>query len=211
MECQKITNLLGITLNEVPIFLTKKLVEVHDQSGSAENRYKPSKQIRFKTSILLSDLCNFNDAYIVVKRDVTLTKTDGRRFTDIRNRFLAFQNNTPITNCISKINNVLIDNAEDLDVVMSMYSLIEYSKNYRKTTRSLWNYYTDEPNNPPLNPSVANNPPTVNYNADHITNSESFKYKISITGKTSNANEDDGKDTEQGNTNTKRNLEIVVP
>ena len=201
MECQKITNLLGITLNEVPIFLTKKLVEVHDQSGSAENRYKPSKKIRFKASILRSDLCNFRDAYIVVKGDVTLTKTDGRRFTDIRNRFLAFQNNTSITNCISKINNVLIDNAEDLDVVMSMYSLIEYSKNYRKTTKSLWNSYTDEPNNPP----------TVNFNADHITSSESFKYKISITGKTSNVNEEDGKDTEQGNTNTKRNLEIVVP
>ena len=211
MECQKITNLLGITLNEVPIFLTKKLVEVHDQSGSAENRYKPSKKIRFKASILRSDLCNFRDAYIVVKGDVTLTKTDGRRFTDIRNRFLAFQNNTSITNCISKINNVLTDNAEDLDVVMSMYSLIEYSKNYRKTTKILWNSYTDEPNNPPLNPPVGNNPPTVNFNADHITNSESFKYKISITGKTSNANEEDGKDTEQGNTNTKRNLEIVVP
>ena len=55
MECQKITNLLGITLDEVPRFLTKKLVEVHDQSGSAEDRYKPSKQIRFKTSILRSD------------------------------------------------------------------------------------------------------------------------------------------------------------
>ena len=94
---------------------------------------------------------------------------------------------------------------------MPMYSLIEYSKNYRKTTGSLWNSYTDEPNNPPLNPPVGNNPPTVNHNADHITNSESFKYKISITGKTSNANQEDGKDTEQGNTNTKRNLEIVVP
>ena len=94
---------------------------------------------------------------------------------------------------------------------MPMYSLIEYSKNYRKTAGSLWNSYTDEPNNPPLNPPVGNNPPTVNYNADHITNSESFKYKISITGKTSNANQEDGKDTEQGNTNTKRNLEIVAP
>ena len=94
---------------------------------------------------------------------------------------------------------------------MPMYSLIEYSKNYRKTTGSLWNSYTDEPNNPPLNPPVGNNPPTANPNADHITNSESFKYKISITGKTSNANQEDGKDTEQGNTNTKRNLEIVVP
>ena len=80
---------------------------------------------------------------------------------------------------------------------MPMYNLLEYSKNYRKTAGSFWNYYRDEPNNPP----------TDNYNADPITNSESFKYKSSITGKTSNANQG----TEQGNTKTKKNLEIVVP
>ena len=69
---------------------------------------------------------------------------------------------------------------------MPMYNLLEYSKNYRKTTGSLWNYYRDEPNNPPFNDD---DPPTVNYNADPITNSESFKYKSSIKGKTSNANQ----------------------
>ena len=63
---------------------------------------------------------------------------------------------------------------------MPMYNLLEYSKMYRKTTRSFWNYYSDEPNNPPLNDD---DPPTVNYNADPVTNSESFKYKSSITGK----------------------------
>ena len=84
--------------------------------------------------MLRSDLCDFSDAYIVVKGVITVTKTNGRDFIDIRNRFLAFKNNAPFTNCISKINNVLIDNAEDLDVVMSMYNLIEYSKNYKKTT-----------------------------------------------------------------------------
>ena len=158
--------------------------------------------------MLPSDLCDFSDAYIVVKGDITLTKTNGRGIIDIRNRFLAFKNNAPFTNCISKINNVLIDNAEDLDVVMPMYNLIEYSKNYRKTTGSLWNYYRDEPNNPPLNDD---DPPTINYNADPITNSESFKYKSSITGKTSNANQENGENTEQGNTEIKKNLEIVVP
>ena len=79
--------------------------------------------------------------------------------------------------------NVLIDNTEDLDIVMPMYNLLGYSKNYRKTTGSLWNYNRDDPNNPPLN---NDDPPTINYNADPITNSESFKYKSSITGKTSN-------------------------
>ena len=59
---------------------------------------------------------------------------------------MAFKNNAPLINCISKINGVQIDNAEeDLDVVMLMYNLLEYSKNYRKTTRGLWNYYRDEP------------------------------------------------------------------
>ena len=79
---------------------------------------------------------------------------------------MVFKNNAPFINCISKINGVKIDNAEDLDVVMPMYNLLEYSKNYRKTTGSLWNYYRDEPSNP------------------LSSNSESFKYKLSITGKT---------------------------
>ena len=89
-----------------------------------------------------------------------------------------------------------------------MHNLLEYSKNYRKTTGSLWNYYRDEPNNSPLNDY---DPPTVNYNADPITNSESFKYKSSITGKTSNVNQENGENNKQRNTKTKRSLDIVVP
>ena len=64
-----------------------------------------------------------------------------------------------------------------------MCDLLEYSKNYRKTTGGLWNYYRYEPNNPPLNPLVGNNPPTVNYKVEPITNSSSFKYKTSIQEK----------------------------
>ena len=96
--------------------------------------------------MLRSDICDFSDAYIVVKGTITLAKTNGRGITDIRNRLLSFKCNARFTNRISKINNALIDNAEDLDVVMPIYSLLKYSKNYRK---SLWNYYRDEPNNPP--------------------------------------------------------------
>ena len=70
MEYQNITNLLGTTPDEVPRFITKKQIEVHDQSGKFEDRYKPSKQIRFKTSMLRSDLCDFSDAYIVVKGNI---------------------------------------------------------------------------------------------------------------------------------------------
>ena len=172
-------------------FITKKWIEVYDQSGSAKDRYKPSKQIRFKIPILRLDLCDFSDAYIVVKGDITLTKDANRGFINARNRFLVFKNNALFTNCISKINNVLIDNAEDLDIVMPMYNLLEYSKNYRKTTGSLWNYYRDEPSNP------------------LSSNSESFKYKTSITGNTYNLGAGDaGYDADRVGKNKN---EIVVP
>ena len=80
----------------------------------------------------------------------------------------------PFISCISKINNVLIGNAEDLNIVLPMYNLIEYCKNYRNTTGSLWNYYRDE----------SNYPPADNYSADPITNSKFFEYKTSIIGST---------------------------
>ena len=74
MEYQKITNLLGITIDEIPRFITRKWVEVHDQSGSADDRYKPNKQIRYKTSMLRSNLCDYSDVYIVVKGILLLQK-----------------------------------------------------------------------------------------------------------------------------------------
>ena len=145
--------------------------------------------------MLISDICDFSDAYIIVKGDISLTEAAGRNFVDLRKRFLAFKDNGPFTDCISKVNNVLVDNAEDLDVVM-----LEYSKNYRKTAGSLYNYYRDEPNNFPAN----------NYNPNPITNSESLKHKTTITGKISNENQENGVNTEQANTMTKKNLETVV-
>ena len=73
MEYQKITNLLDNTSDEVPRFITKKWIEVHDQSGET---YNTNKQIRFKTSMLRSDLCDYSDAYIVVKGKITVTNPD---------------------------------------------------------------------------------------------------------------------------------------
>ena len=86
MEYQKITNLLGTTLDEIPRFITKKWVEVHDQSGSADDRYKPSKQIRSKTSMLRSDLCDFHDAYIVVKDKINVTRPNN----DVYDKKISF-------------------------------------------------------------------------------------------------------------------------
>ena len=186
MKYQKITNLLGTTLDEVPRFITKKWVDVHDQSGSADDRYKPNKQNRFKTSMLRSDLCDFGDAYIVVKGMTTDTRP-GRIMYDKK---LALKNNALLTSCIFKTNNILIDNAEDLDIVMLMYNLLEYSKSYRKTTGSFWNYYRDKPNS-----GICGENNNVNYS---IKDSKSFDYKTSITGKL------------EGN-NTEKEVEIVVP
>ena len=87
--------------------------------------------------MLRSNLCDFNEAYIFVKGDVTL---EGDNDANKENKNLAFKNNAPFINCISKLNRVNIDNAEDLDVVMLKYNLLEYNKNYRKTTGSLWHY-----------------------------------------------------------------------
>ena len=85
---------------------------------------------------------------------------------------MVFKNNAPFINCISKINGVKIDNAEDLDVVMPMYNLLEYSKNYRKTTGSLWSYYRNEPNS-----SRDDDDDNITHS---ILNSESFDYKASF-------------------------------
>ena len=125
MEFQKNASFLNITSDDKDLsrFVTKKWVEVYDQSGG---NYTVSKEIRIKTSMLRSD---FSDAYIVVEGDITL---EGDNDANKRNKNLAFKNNAPFINCISKINGVKIDNAEDLDVVMSMYNLLEYSKNYIK-------------------------------------------------------------------------------
>ena len=81
--------------------------------------------------MLISDLCDFSDVFIVVKGDITVTEPD----TAKRNKSAAFKNNAPFVNCISKINGVQIDNAEGLDVVM--YNLLKYGKNYRKKNRKL--------------------------------------------------------------------------
>ena len=119
--------------------------------------------------MLRSYLCDFTDAYVVVKGYTAVTKPEDAK----RNKSVAFKNNAPFINCISKMNGIQIENAEDLDVVMPMYILVEYSKNYKKITGSLQNYFKDEPSN-----SLS-------------SNSESFKYKTSITGNTYNLVDDE--------------------
>ena len=169
MEFNKINNLLGPAHDKVPKFITKKWIEVQSQSGSI---YNTSKPIRFKTSVLRSDLCDYSDAYVWVKGKITVTNpNDNANF----NKELTLKNSAPFISCISKINGELVENAEYLDMVMPMYNLLEYSKNYEKTSGSLFNYYRDEPSQ--ITVGAGNNAINIS-----IRNSKSFDYKTEIIG-----------------------------
>ena len=118
MEQYKISKLLnGLTVSK---FVTKKWIKVNELSSS---QYFVNKNRRFKTSMLRSHLCDYSNAYIVFKKIISVTGTNDNKRS----------NNAPFRSCISKINNTFIDNAEDLDIVMPMYNLLEYSDNYSMT------------------------------------------------------------------------------
>ena len=167
MEFNKINNLLGPAHDEVPRFITKKWIEVQSQSG---NTYNASKPIRFKTSMLRSDLCDYSDAYVWVRGKITVTDPNNNANFDRR---LTLKNNAPFISCISKINGELVENAEDLNIVIPMYNLLEYSKNYEKTSGSLFNYYRDEPKEHII--GDGNNAINIS-----IRSSNSFDYKTKI-------------------------------
>ena len=191
MEYQKIVNLLDSASNQLSKFRTRNWVEINDESRGTYT----SNDIKFKITMLRSNLCDYADAYILVKETITITGNAGpepnpdtprtaaqliaARRADERDKGVTFKNSAPFTKCISRINNKDIDNAQDIDIVMLMYNLIECSDNYSKTSVSLSQYYKDYPN-------------------DNITDSKSFKFKVKITGKT----------PEDGNT---KNFEIIVP
>ena len=132
--------------------------------------------------MLKSSLCDYSHAYILIKGKINITGRGddaAARQADEKDKVEAFKDCAPFTNYISKINNTQVDNAKDIDFVMPMYNLIEYNNNYAKTSRSLWQYYRDESN-------------------DNLADSESFKSKIKITGKSP----DDGNE---------KGVEIMVP
>ena len=129
--------------------------------------------------MLRSDLCDYNDAYIVVKGAVTIKITNNESKI---NKKLVFKNNASFKSCISKINNRFIENAEDLDIVLPMYNLLEYSSSNPITSGSLWNYYTDEINHDENDNNASENM-ICNSKA---TISKPFKYKTKIIGSTPN-------------------------
>ena len=142
MEYDKINNLLDSESENLPKFVTREYVSVNSLS----------------------------DAYILVNGTNTVNGVVNGVKNEIlrRNRPLILKNNAPFVSCMTKINNEFIEDADDLDIVMPKYNLLEYSKNYRKTIGSLYNYYRDElsdDNNP-------NNFPNTN-----VVNSNAFEYK----------------------------------
>ena len=203
MEYDKINNLLLSADNEseqVSKLVTREYVRVN----SLSNTYNKNKSIRFKTPMLRSNLCDYSDAYILVKGTITVTapgaNNNENNIRDKRNRPVILKNNAPFVSCITRINGELIEDADDLDIVMSMYILLEYSKNYRKTIGSLYNYYRDE-----LSDDADNN----NFENIKVVNSNTFKCKKKIIGNTYDV--DAGARGYDVNKNGTQEVELAIP
>ena len=187
-ECEKLSK-----------FVTGEYVRVN----SLSNTYNENKSIRFKTPMLRSNLCDYSDAYILVKGNITVTapgvNNNANNIRDKTYRPVILKNNVPFVSCITRINGELIEDADDLDIVVSMDNLLEYSKNYRKTIGSLYNYYRDE----------LTNDGNDNFANRNVVNSNTFKYKNKIIGNTYNVNAvAQGYD---GNKNGTQEVELAIP
>ena len=128
--------------------------------------------------MLKSSLCDYSDAYIAVKENITVPNTVTTAAPNNRNKEVVFKNCAPFTDCICEVNNTQIGNAKDIDVVMNMYNLIEYTKNYLETSGSLWLYYRDQP-------VLDNNDNIINFPVNDDT-SLSFKNKKNVIGRIGN-------------------------
>ena len=148
-----------------------------------------------------NDLCDFNDAYIVVIGKITATNPGND--DNVYNRKVSLKNSAPFFNCILRISSLLTEDAQDLDIVMPMYNLLYYSKNFGKTTGSFWNYYPNMPKSGHDN--NANLRKRIIY---PIKDSESFNYKTKLGGNVpSVADSADGDDIER----ELEDIKIVVP
>ena len=163
METQKIENLLGGADNESSNFATRKWYVINDQNNTDYGEgNEDSTTVKFEAKVIKANLCYYSDTYILVTGNKTATDGDA-------NTTVVFKNCTPFTKCITHINDEQIDNADNLDIIMPMYNLIEYSDNYSDTSGSLWPFKRDEQN--------MNNGNHANVTTDDPS---SFKYKLSI-------------------------------
>ena len=165
MEYQKIANLLDDASNKTSKFKTKNWVEINDESRGT---YDVGSQIKFKTTMLKSSLCDYSDAYIHVKGTITVNNTAAADVdANNTNKKVIFKNCAPFTKCISEVNDTNVDDA--------MYNLKYYSDNYSKTSGSLWQYCKDIS-------AINNINAIVNFTNNNLT--DSFNFKVKMTGQT---------------------------
>ena len=179
METQKIINLLSDSSNEESKFAAEKWYVIDSQT--AKGKYKQGDTIKFETETIKSSLCDYSDAFILVTGNITVPSNNN---TDV-----AFKDCAPFSTCTTKINDIFVDEANHIYIVMPMYNLIKFSDNHSDLSGSLWPFKRDE---------------VLAGNADlTIDNSQSFKYKAALLGKTANA---------VNNTNSSvKDAKIVVP
>ena len=186
MENQKIINLLYKIDTDSKHFATKKWYIINDENNTNYGVNKNTgadnpDTIKYDTRVLKPNLCDYAEAYILADGTIRAANADG-------NTRLALKNCAPFTKCNVEINDEHVDTAENLDITMPMYNLIEYSDNYQDSSATLYQYKRDEP-------------PEANAINDLTTNtSSSFKYKVELLGNP----------VLDGNI-AKRSVKVVVP
>ena len=155
--------------------LQQKNGVINDQNNGQYRRGNENDAtIKYDTKVITPNLCDYSDAYILVTGDVKVAGVAA-------NTHVAFENCAPFTRCVSNINDEHVETSENVDIIMNLYSLIEYSDNYSDSSGTLYQFKRDEP---PVND--AGN--TLNVALD---NSTSFKYKASLLGKATGADDND--------------------
>ena len=186
MENQKIINLLDKIDTDFKHFATKKWYIINDENNTNYGVNKDTgadnpDTIKYNTRVLKPNLCDFAEAYILIDGTIRAAAANA-------NTRLALKNCAPFTKCNLEINDAHVDTAENLDITMPMYNLIEYSDNYQDSPATLYQYKRDEP-------------PEANAIDDlTVNNSSSFKYKVNLLG---NPDLDGGI--------AKRSVKVVVP
>ena len=161
--------------NEPSKFATRKWHIINDQNNGQHDRGNENDTtIKFETKVVKPNLCDFSDAYILVTGDIKVADVAASANA-------AFKNCASFIKCVIHINDEHVETVENLDIIMSMYNLIEYSDNYADSSGSLYQFKRDES---PVND--AGNPNNV-----AVDNSTSFKYKASLVGKTNDADGND--------------------
>ena len=175
MESQKIINLLDSHDNESQKFATKRWYIINDQNAdnNAYGNGEDSTTIIFETKVIKPNLCDYSAAYILVTGNIQNKPA---------NSVVAFKNCAPFRTCDVTINDEHVEKAEDLDIVMPMYNLLEYSDNYQNSTGSFYQLKRDEP---------------LDHNANVRNNTTSLVYKSKLI-----------KGTDNDNVN---NVKLVVP